>query len=158
MSSQRPLCQIYTHEIDLMAGFSEDVSNLVEKVVERFVRFNSLRFKYFTNVWQEMAFSLIFNGRKMFRELWEFTECALRVVKEMFLKTSETFEKVATFFLLYGLYFKQPIRPQVWTQVMPKHGVIYVEKHFLQGDDRIVHCPWSHNGKNNKDLKLVVTI
>ena len=96
-----------------MAGFSEDVSNLVEKVVERFVRFNSLRFKYFTNVWQEMAFSLIFNGRKMFRELWEFTECALRVVKEMFLKTSETFEKVATFFLLYGLYFKQPIRPQV---------------------------------------------
>ena len=55
----------------------------------------------------------IFTGRKMFRELWEFTEVALRIVKEFLVTTPEPAEKAAALYLLYSLYFKQPTRPRV---------------------------------------------
>ena len=55
----------------------------------------------------------IFCGRKVFRELWEFTECGLRIVKEICIKATSTTEKIAAFYILYALYLKQPLRPRV---------------------------------------------
>ncbi len=46
-------------EPDLMAGFSEDVKNLIDHVVILFEQKESLRFEDFVIVWKDMNFGLV---------------------------------------------------------------------------------------------------
>jgi hypothetical protein len=68
----------------------------------------------------------------LFRELWEFTECGLRIVKELFIKSPEPLEKAATLYLLYSLYLKQPLRPRVRKAIFKAEFGSKTEANFLK--------------------------
>ena len=55
----------------------------------------------------------IFHGRQGFRELTEFTEDLLKIVKSYTLKHNKMGIRAAAIYLWYTLYFKQPTRPKV---------------------------------------------
>ena len=96
-----------------MHGAKEDVSKLITSTVELFDENEELRIKHFTSVWKEMRFGLIFHGRQSYRELHEFAENLLEMVKTFCLSPQEFGTTAAALYLLYVLYFKQPLRPKV---------------------------------------------
>jgi predicted nucleic-acid-binding Zn-ribbon protein len=51
-------------------GVKTDCRNLLKK----FIATQSVRFKEFVQIWQEMKFSCIYCGQESFAELYEFTE------------------------------------------------------------------------------------
>ena len=92
----------------------EDVSMLLDRIVELFDENEELRYEYFHQVWHQTRFALIYHGREFFRELYEFTEDLLETVKQHVVDTKQSqAHRVAAIYLLYGLYFKQPLVEKV---------------------------------------------
>jgi hypothetical protein len=54
MAVSQRLGKLYSCEVALMSGFSDDVSNLLDKVLQR-----PLGFQEFAQAWREMEFSLV---------------------------------------------------------------------------------------------------
>jgi hypothetical protein len=54
----------------IAAGVKTDCHNLLKK----FIATESVRFKEFVKIWQDMHFSCIYSGQVSFAELYEFTE------------------------------------------------------------------------------------
>lgn len=106
------------NDSDLMRGFSEDVQALMERTLELFRDHGEIGVEHFSQAWREMTFSRIFCGRLIFRELYEFSETALKMVKDLFIKMTEVDEKSFALFLLYALFFKQPTRPMAKIPLM----------------------------------------
>ena len=88
------------------AGVKEDC----EQLLETFKSTKSIRFDDFVQCWQDKKFSLIFTGRESIKEQMEFSEEALRIAKGYLMPPYTFHIRVGGLYLLYCLYFKQPIR------------------------------------------------
>lgn len=99
--------QPYTH------GVKEDINELLRQTVELFDENETLRISYFQKVWHDMKFGLIFHGRQDYRELYEFTEDLFDSIKRNLMPSNLFALRSAAFYLLYAIYFKQPLRPIV---------------------------------------------
>merc|ERR1712062_335477 len=97
----------------LIHGVNYDVTSLLNQTVALFDATGTLRISHFTKIWRKMNFGLIFHGRQGFRELTEFTEDLLKIVKSYTLKHNKMGIRAAAIYLWYTLYFKQPTRPKV---------------------------------------------
>lgn len=97
----------------LIHGVNYDVTSLLSQTVALFDETGTLRISHFTKIWRKMNFGLIFHGRQGFRELTEFTEDLLKIVKSYTLKHNKMGIRAAAIYLWYTLYFKQPTRPKV---------------------------------------------
>ena len=97
----------------LIHGVNYDVTSLLNQTVALFDATGTLRISHFTKIWRKMNFGLIFHGRQGFRELTEFTEDLLKIVKSYTLKHNKMGIRSAAIYLWYTLYFKQPTRPKV---------------------------------------------
>ncbi len=110
--------------LDPLAGAAADVDRLISSAVDAFNGADPARlaFELFSSRWKAARFSLIFCGRQMFRDLHEFTEhlfflAAARAVDP----ERDLAERVAALYILYGLYFKQPILPKVKRRSSQSH-------------------------------------
>ncbi|KAL0267162.1 UNVERIFIED_CONTAM: hypothetical protein PYX00_009510 [Menopon gallinae] len=93
----------------LLKGVRLDVRTLLTN----FEKTESVRFSDFCEEWKKMKFSFIFCARKTVVELLEFTEELLYIVKG-YLEPPWSFHiRVGALYILYGLYFKQPIKEAV---------------------------------------------
>ena len=97
----------------MSAGAREDIKTLLNRTGILFDEYGTLRFQYFSDIFQDMKFSLVFCGRSSFRELYEFTEDLFDLVKQETLSHNKMPIRAAAIYLLYALYFKQPTRPKV---------------------------------------------
>ena len=111
---------IYNPFQPLVHGVNYDVTNLLKRTVALFDATGTLRIAHFTQIWQDMNFGLIFHGRQGFRELTEFTEDLLKIVKSYTLKHNKMGTRAAAIYLWYTLYFKQPTRPKVRLHVIKR--------------------------------------
>uniref|UniRef100_A0A170YEM8 Snrna-activating protein complex subunit 1 n=1 Tax=Triatoma infestans TaxID=30076 RepID=A0A170YEM8_TRIIF len=70
-------------------------------------------FESFTEVWKEMQFYYIFCGRPTVLEMKSFTRELLLLVKSFALGNFTVWERSGAVFLLYSLYFNQPLSQKV---------------------------------------------
>jgi len=108
----------FDQEQTITAGVEDLVHEVLYRIFDEFEDIEGPRMTIFVKVWHETSFGLIFHGRESFRELYEFTEELLDIVKQYSLKTRKKDEnpegiRFAALYLLYALYFKQPCRPKV---------------------------------------------
>lgn len=113
------------------AGFRNDA----QKLLDRFVAKQSLRFVDFAEIWCDLKFSTIFMGREGLRELTEFVEECYRNTL-LFMDASNPYRKVGAVYLLYSLYMKQPrllLKTQISIKVSYKQvwDIYNLENHFL---------------------------
>ena len=118
---------IYNPFQPLVHGVEHDVLKLLKQTVAIFDETNTLRIQHFHTVWHRMQFGLIFHGRQGFRELTEFTEDLLKIVKSYTLKNNDMGIRAAAVYLWYTLYFKQPTIPKVFHEL-----VFYKKKGFAK--------------------------
>lgn len=88
-----------------MEGVQEDC----EILLLQYDKTKSLRFSDFIKVWQEMKFSLIFSQRSL-SELDLFIPELFMIIKKYFIRAVSFTLKVGALYLLYGLYYKQPLK------------------------------------------------
>eukprot|EP00094_Tigriopus_californicus_P006015 TCALIF_05794-PA protein Name:"Protein of unknown function" AED:0.58 eAED:0.79 QI:0/0/0/1/1/1/2/0/144 len=121
----------------------KDVQSLLDRSVALFDQNDGLRFEFFQQIWQEMRFpwvrprlkmcfcegfsdstrqmhlagksnSNIFLGQDNFRDVYELTEDLLTLIKGHLILADNDFAlRAASLYTLYGVYWKQPIRPRV---------------------------------------------
>ena len=103
--------------LQITSGCAWDVAQALERIVDLFDENEELRYQYFKQVWQEMNLGLIYCGREYFRELHEFTEDLLEIVKQHMLSPHNQAHRAAAIYLLYGLYFKQALVEKVRVRV-----------------------------------------
>ena len=105
---------MYTPNQHLSAGAREDITTLLQRTTILFDEYGTLRFRHFADIFQDMKFSLIFCGRTSFKELYELTDDLMVLAKqEAAASHNKTPIRAAACYLLYALYFKQPLRPKV---------------------------------------------
>uniref|UniRef100_T1H9T5 Uncharacterized protein n=1 Tax=Rhodnius prolixus TaxID=13249 RepID=T1H9T5_RHOPR len=100
----------------ILTGVLEDVEALLRKFVDK----KNYTFESFTEVWKEMGFYYIFCGRPSVLEMKNFTRELLMMVKSFTLGDFTIWEKSGAVFLLYALYFIQPLSQQVTIRIEPK--------------------------------------
>lgn len=89
----------------LLTGFDVDC----KKLIVAFEKESSVRFSIFAEIWKGMKFTLIFSGRPM-QDLIVFINEALVYVNKFFFHTNSFLRKVCCIYILYGMYYKQPIK------------------------------------------------
>lgn len=104
---------VYSPNQSISHGASDDINRLINQTVELFDETCTLRIRHFQTIWKQMKFGLIFHGRRSYRELYELIEDLFEIVKVQCLFPKEFGTRAAAFYLLYTLYFKQPLRPRV---------------------------------------------
>ena len=148
-------------------GLRDDIIEILTRTVELFDEDGTLRIAHFQNVWKSMKFGLvslfisiliymclksditmifqIFHGRQDYRELFEFTEDLFDRVKKYCKPEINLGTRSAAFYLIYALYFKQPLRPIVRIRVTSEEYENFVEWMKDLRTDRhweLVYC-WS---------------
>ncbi|XP_059084943.1 snRNA-activating protein complex subunit 1-like [Tigriopus californicus] len=92
----------------------KDVQSLLDRSVALFDQNDGLRFEFFQQIWQEMRFPWIFLGQDNFRDVYELTEDLLTLIKGHLILADNDFAlRAASLYTLYGVYWKQPIRPRL---------------------------------------------
>eukprot|EP00095_Tigriopus_kingsejongensis_P010958 maker-scaffold129_size324999-snap-gene-1.20 protein:Tk10958 transcript:maker-scaffold129_size324999-snap-gene-1.20-mRNA-1 annotation:"snrna-activating protein complex subunit 1" len=92
----------------------KDVESLLERVVALFDAQDGLRFEYFKEIWHAMKFPWIFHGHDTFRDLYEFTDELLDLVKAKLACPDHDFGlRAAALYALYSIYLKQPLKKKV---------------------------------------------
>ncbi|XP_058116934.1 snRNA-activating protein complex subunit 1 [Anopheles coustani] len=89
----------------LSNGFREDCS----KFLMDFAKLGSPSFQSFCQEWKRTNFQYIFCGRSTVFELVDYTSEIFYIVKQFFKCCQIQLERIGAFYLLYALYFKQPI-------------------------------------------------
>lgn len=90
----------------------EGVKNDFQKVVDRFLSSDSVRYEDFLHIWQDMHFYHIFRGRESDLQLRQFAQEALKLACELWIESADFQIQVCGLYLMYGLYFSQPVAPK----------------------------------------------
>ncbi|XP_018570713.1 snRNA-activating protein complex subunit 1 [Anoplophora glabripennis] len=105
MSSAKKL-NLYEYDKQIAGAFKVDC----EEFLEEFEKLKSLRFTDFTRVWQLKNFTFVFAGQKYALLLKELCENYFYIVKKFIMSSGSIFTQLGGIYLLYGLYYKQPLR------------------------------------------------
>lgn len=85
------------------------VNEDLEEFVDIFCQLKSFDFKDFVKMWNENSMQYIFSGRPCEYEMEFFTERALIFAKDLVVNNKNNFQQVGALYLLYTLYFSQPL-------------------------------------------------
>lgn len=118
----------------IASGFKEDCNKLLSSFNET----NSIRFEKFCEVWKDMKFAMIYAGRQTYSELLEYCEEVLHIAKEFALPPRNFKERIGGLYLLYGLYYKMPIKnvslirvtQEQWSSFMELHEQLKAGEHL----------------------------
>ncbi|XP_011305674.1 uncharacterized protein Pbp45 [Fopius arisanus] len=87
-------------------GFREDCLRLLEKFEEN----EDCSFERFSELWRMMKFTNVYWNRVSEAEMLQFCKEALDIAKEFISPSCSITRKIGGIFLLYGLYFKCPMK------------------------------------------------
>ncbi|GJQ78061.1 putative snRNA transcription by RNA polymerase III [Trypoxylus dichotomus] len=106
---ERPLMNSRKEEVKrykaIQLAFRKDCENLLQ----RFSALETFSYEKFAEIWKDMAFSLVFSGKSSFDEYRHYTEVFLFESKNFHLFSDNIYTKTGAFYLMYGLYHKQPL-------------------------------------------------
>uniref|UniRef100_A0A182PTA0 snRNA-activating protein complex subunit 1 n=1 Tax=Anopheles epiroticus TaxID=199890 RepID=A0A182PTA0_9DIPT len=86
-------------------GFREDCSEFLSD----FAKLKATDYSAFCQEWKRNNFQYIFFGRNTDAEMAEYLGEIFYTVKKFFFASKNLFERIGAFYLLYTLYFKQPL-------------------------------------------------
>ncbi|XP_041785802.1 uncharacterized protein LOC121601066 isoform X2 [Anopheles merus] len=89
----------------ISSGFREDCSEFLCD----FAKLKATDYQTFSQEWKRTNFQYIFFGRNTDAEMAEYLGEIFYTVKKMFIVSNNPFERIGSFYLLYTLYFKQPL-------------------------------------------------
>uniref|UniRef100_A0A4Y0BQE8 snRNA-activating protein complex subunit 1 n=1 Tax=Anopheles funestus TaxID=62324 RepID=A0A4Y0BQE8_ANOFN len=89
----------------ISSGFREDCAEFLSE----FAKLQSPDYQTFCQEWKRTNFQYIFYGRNTDAEMAEYLGEIFYTVKKCFFASKNQFERIASFYLLYTLYFKQPL-------------------------------------------------
>jgi hypothetical protein len=115
--------------VDFSSGFKDDC----DIFLSNFRKHKSPEFRYFCEVWQSMGFHHIFYGRSDY-ELIAFLDDCFTIIKDIFCTTVQELDKVAAFYMMYAMYFKQPTREFVKLRFTYEQWLNYRE--FVKEQER----------------------
>ncbi|XP_022908512.2 snRNA-activating protein complex subunit 1 [Onthophagus taurus] len=94
---------------EIQFGFKKDSENLLKT----FAKKESHSFEIFSEIWKEKHFSLVYKYTKNFNEISRQTQLFLFEAKKLFIYAPNIYIKTGAFYLLYGLYYKQPLMENI---------------------------------------------
>ncbi|CAK1543527.1 unnamed protein product [Leptosia nina] len=107
---------MYIVNIHIAEGFHEDCEDLIQ----RCLCLGTLNYITFCNVWKELGFRYIYQGRTLGAEIAELSEECIEVAKRfMFVKTENFRESLAGLYLMYALLTQQPYPNFAWLRITP---------------------------------------
>ncbi|XP_055318695.1 uncharacterized protein LOC129576844 [Sitodiplosis mosellana] len=117
-------------------GFHDDCIDLINEYCSR----NSTDFQLFCDIWKEKGFHYVFYGHTHQHELLLYTENCFVILKNIFTGSTTIGERLATLYLMYAMYFKQPTKDfckfrytlNDWTRMKNFCDAIYIEPKYLQ--------------------------
>ncbi|XP_053667814.1 snRNA-activating protein complex subunit 1 [Anopheles marshallii] len=89
----------------ISSGFREDCADFLGE----FAKLKAPDYQSFCQEWKRTNFQYIFYGRNTDAEMAEYLGEIFYTVKKCFFASKNQFERIAAFYLLYTLYFKQPL-------------------------------------------------
>ncbi|XP_066255870.1 snRNA-activating protein complex subunit 1-like [Euwallacea similis] len=95
----------------LNIGLQMDVEDVLKQVDD----LHSLNYIDFAKIWQAKQFTLIYANLYHVRLIKIFCEVAFNTIKKYLFSESFSYRQIGAFYLLYGMYYKQPIRK--YTQI-----------------------------------------
>ncbi|CAH1155535.1 unnamed protein product [Phaedon cochleariae] len=100
---------IYHYDTEIASAFKVDC----EEFLDEFESLQSFNYSDFVEIWQHKNFSYIFAGQNYALLLKEFCENCFYSVKKFIMFPRTLYSQIGAFYLLYGLYYKQPVRDWV---------------------------------------------
>ncbi|XP_060534034.1 snRNA-activating protein complex subunit 1-like [Cylas formicarius] len=94
------------YEKSVLTAFKFDCENFLEY----FESLKSFHYTDFANLWQVRQFTYIYADQNYVTELTTLCEVAFSTVKKYIVFRDNPYIKMGAFYLLYGLYYKQPIK------------------------------------------------
>ncbi|KAG7300705.1 hypothetical protein JYU34_015030 [Plutella xylostella] len=102
--------------INLAEGFSDDCDELMHKCLET----ETLNYQVFCNIWKDMNFALVFQGKTTGVEVAELSEELVAVAKRYMVGNTTSYEEcVAGLFLVYSLLHLQPYKRFAKLRITP---------------------------------------
>ncbi|CAH2003082.1 unnamed protein product [Acanthoscelides obtectus] len=105
-NSRRPRGRIYYYDRQLLAAFKKDCEDLFDE----YEKLNTLSFDEFANLWREKNYSFIFAGQNCALLLKEFLDDCFYSLKKYMVFPRSLNTQAAALYMLYGIYYKQPLR------------------------------------------------
>lgn len=102
---------MYQYDKELISAFQVDC----EIFLDEFEKYQSFSFTDFQKVWHQQKFSYIFAGQVYALLLRDFCENCFYVVKKYIMFPRTLYTQIGAFYLLYAIYYKQPLR--TWVKI-----------------------------------------
>ncbi|XP_044261469.1 snRNA-activating protein complex subunit 1-like [Tribolium madens] len=99
---------IYQYDAQLAMAFQSDCENFLQK----FQQHQNFSFTTFANLWKDECFLSIFKDQQYILMFQAFLENCFFIIKK-FLFSSDPYIQAGAIYLLYGLYYKQPVKDWV---------------------------------------------
>ncbi|CAL1536360.1 unnamed protein product [Lymnaea stagnalis] len=105
-----------------------------KRLMNAFLKVNTVRYEQFSKVWREKNMSFLCAGRHTEREAREFIEKILLIAREYFLPPFQFQVRVGGLYLLYGIYQIQPLLPKVKIRITPSQwtDIVYFQEQAAQ--------------------------
>ncbi|XP_047540175.1 snRNA-activating protein complex subunit 1-like [Vanessa atalanta] len=105
------------HQVHIADGFSSDCDELIH----RCLKLQTLQYHSFCDIWKDLNFGMIYQGRSSGAEIAELSEEVIHIAKHYMIKDTSNFEEsVAGLFLVYGLLTLQPFSGFACLRLIPE--------------------------------------
>ncbi|XP_046973679.1 snRNA-activating protein complex subunit 1-like [Vanessa cardui] len=105
------------HQVHIADGFSSDCDELIH----RCLKLQTLEYHSFCDIWKDLNFGMIYQGRSSGAEIAELSEEVIHIAKHYMIKDTSNFEEsVAGLFLVYGLLTLQPFSGFACLRLVPE--------------------------------------
>lgn len=109
-----------------------------EALLQRFTETDSVRYEEFAEIWKDMKFSQIYAGRQDDREAQDFVDECLKIALKFYLPPCSFQIRVGGLYILYGIYFTQPILrkrkirviPDIWNKILEFQAEAHLQEHL----------------------------
>ncbi|CAG4938974.1 unnamed protein product [Colias eurytheme] len=104
------------YKVYIADGFKEDC----EELIQRCSQLDTLNFYTFSEVWKDMNFACIYQGRQSGAEIAELSEELVHIGKQFMLANTSNFKEIkAGIYLVYALLTQQPYTDFAWLRLTP---------------------------------------
>ncbi|XP_050355888.1 uncharacterized protein LOC126777067 isoform X1 [Nymphalis io] len=105
------------HHVYIADGFFSDCDELIH----RCLKLQNLQYQSFCNIWKDLNFGMIYQGRSSGAEIAELSEEVIYIAKHYMIKDTTNFEEsVAGLFLVYGILTLQPFSGFACLRLVPE--------------------------------------
>lgn len=117
-----------------------------ESLLQRFTETDSVRYDDFAAIWREMKFPMMYAGRHVHvptkgqddREVQDFVDECFTIAKKFYLPPYSFQIRVGGLYILYGLYFTQPVirkrkirvTPGMWNAILEFQEEAHLQEHL----------------------------